>query len=122
MTAQAYFFTVNEAAGTVEMLQRSKPVHGTETRSFYPDVTYCESSQSSRMTSCTCPHPFTHAPTSLLWQPPSLLLLHPSGPSPVGLKYYHDPFQADPARQYTASFILTYGGGQVRYTTPHHAA
>ena len=45
MTAQAYFFTVNEAAGTVEMLQRSKPVHGTETRSFYPDVTYCESSR-----------------------------------------------------------------------------
>jgi len=40
----------------------------------------------------------------------------------VGLKYFHDPFQADPARQYTASFILTYGGGQVRYTAPHHTA
>ena len=73
MTAQAYFFTVNEAAGTVEMLQRSKPVHGTETRSFYPDVTYCESSHT---TSCTCPCPVTMHPHPSFDNPPPSSSLH----------------------------------------------
>jgi len=77
MTAQAYFFTVNEAAGTVEMLQRSKPVHGTETRSFYPDVTYCESSRPARPPARVRTRLPMHPHPSFGNPPPSSSSIHP---------------------------------------------